>query len=87
MARKIKFLKKVCFINDDYYQYREDLSPYIFIDKIDWDDRIQQWDIFGIDVYGREFKTRQNRYWIYDKLEIVERDMSKDFIQGVFSGK
>ncbi len=83
MARKSKFIDKVCFIHSDDWHNKPGKSAYVFITHLET--KSNYMTINGIDIYGKTFYTRQGKNWPYQNLEILDlQHINHDFITGLF---
>lgn len=86
MARKLKFIDKIVFVNDKYYFNHKVFSPYVFILNMKNSNNSKTNIIIdGIDLHGNERHFSYLRSSMYRDFEILNlRHLEKDFIKVIF---
>lgn len=84
---KSKFVNKIVFNNNKYYQHTyKNRSPYWFVLKVEKDQ--DRFDVHYIDRFGNRNTLTTTKHYLQKEVEIL--DISKvghlayDFIKGVF---
>jgi len=78
----VKYINKICYINEPYLRNLENKSPYWFIFNIESNGR--DYTITALDLRGNIIKTNRTKHWVYTKIELVSGDFGREFIRHLF---